>query len=594
MTGEQEQPEFVRGTVELEGSLGSGALGDVFGCVLRGPNGYAMPAVLKQARPNEYAAQCLLREGRLLAKLGSHPNIVRLLDQGRRRLGPQLTVPFLLLERGGLSLDRVLAHIDGALPAELASYVAIEVCSALAWAHSCGVLHRDIKPANVLVGPAGEVRIIDFGISKADDGVEETTRDGGIKGTLSYVPPERFRGHPLDARGDLWSVGVLLYTLVAGRQPWPPAGKDDAASAALAGRILKEPHPPLQDVPSDVRRVVDRLLEKDPDERYQDAYEVLDALSVTVPWASRRRMAALVGRILRGEDEEAEEFDPSELVIELAEGSGEGSDRIWVDERAGSGQVAVTREAPVEVASIVISEDLKNQPLDSPAPPASRATPTPMRPVRMVAVSDSAEEQTAFVPAEVPVAGARKRRASVVAAVLIGAVAVGALLGLLEKRGAAPSGVPLGSSSDPVPAAAASPPPSDVGPKGAIVVSRPTAVEPEKSSKSSGGTASVELVEVSNGLRKRPKRREPRRNVTESAGGSSLEVVVLPRGSWVQVDGRAPVRAPHVFKGLAPGVHRVQVGLQREDLSETRTVSVKRGAPSRLRVDLVNPFAPGR
>jgi serine/threonine protein kinase len=154
----------------------------------------------------------------------------------------------------------------------------LQVCEALAYIHAHGLVHRDLKPSNIMVDEDRQVRLMDFGLAKflADDAA--MTGDGRMVGTFRYMSPEQILGEPLDARADLYSLGVILYELMSGRPPF-----EAKSPVELWQKVLETEAPPLlainQKGDPHLARVAHRLIRKEPDDRFQTAEEVYEALS---------------------------------------------------------------------------------------------------------------------------------------------------------------------------------------------------------------------------------------------------------------------------------------------------------------------------
>jgi serine/threonine protein kinase len=154
----------------------------------------------------------------------------------------------------------------------------LQVCEALAYIHAHGLVHRDLKPSNIMVDEDRQVRLMDFGLAKflADD--TGMTLDGRVVGTFRYMSPEQILGEPLDGRADLYSLGVILYELMTGRPPF-----DAKSPVDLWHKVLETEPPPLlainQRGDPQLARVAHRLIRKEPDDRFQTAEEVYEALS---------------------------------------------------------------------------------------------------------------------------------------------------------------------------------------------------------------------------------------------------------------------------------------------------------------------------
>jgi serine/threonine-protein kinase len=232
----------------------------------------------------------------------AHPTIVRVYDAGEdSATGPDgvvRPVPYIVME---LVKGRLLKDIIAAGPVPVADTVRYVdgILEALEYSHRAGVVHRDIKPGNVMVTDAGQVKVMDFGIARAvsdsSSTVAETTQ---ILGTAAYFSPEQAKGEPVDARADLYSTGVVLYELLAGRQPF----RGESPVAVAYQHVSEAPLPPSEvreGVPRSLDTVALRALAKDPFQRYQDAGSFREALDATVDGRSpsKRQVGALAGEL---------------------------------------------------------------------------------------------------------------------------------------------------------------------------------------------------------------------------------------------------------------------------------------------------------
>jgi len=210
------------------------------------------------------------REAQSAGKL-RHPNIVTIYDLGVQEATPYLVMEFL----EGESLD-VALRSGRTLTLEEKLNIVIQVCSALAYAHEQSVIHRDIKPGNVMLLKDGTVKLVDFGIARI--GAEYVTRTGQIMGSIQYMSPEQIHGAQVDLRTDIFSTGVLLYQMLTNIVPFE--GKD--AGDTLLKIVHGSPAPLgkfLQAYPPELDGIVQRVLAKNPDERYQTASELAFDLS---------------------------------------------------------------------------------------------------------------------------------------------------------------------------------------------------------------------------------------------------------------------------------------------------------------------------
>jgi len=290
------------GAYEIVGSLGSGGMGEVF----RAWDPKLGREVAIKVLPEAFAGDpgALVRfelETRSLASL-SHPNVVQVFDAGEQDGRPYLVME--LVE--GETLRERLSR--GPMPWRKAAELAAAVADGLAAAHAKGIIHRDLKPENLMLAVHGHVKILDFGLAKLRSepslsagprkeapGTEGQTQAGTVMGTASYMSPEQVRGGALDARSDLFSLGVILWEMVTGGHPFLRTTSVDTMAAILDQEPTSVSRLPVPLVP-----ILDTCLEKDPARRFQSALDLAVALrsAVVTPGArsvwdptKRRRMA---------------------------------------------------------------------------------------------------------------------------------------------------------------------------------------------------------------------------------------------------------------------------------------------------------------
>jgi tetratricopeptide (TPR) repeat protein/tRNA A-37 threonylcarbamoyl transferase component Bud32 len=251
--------------------LGEGGKGAVYKARDTVLNRIVAIKMLKSAASSEEAYSRFIREAQAVAKL-NHPNIVSIYDIGKDEK------QFFVLEFvDGMSLRELMGtYPEGKCDIQTVLRIGIDVCNALQYAHSQGVLHRDIKPENILITEEGIAKLMDFGLAKML-GQPGITQEGIIVGTVAYVAPENALGKGADARSDFYSFGAVLYEMVTGKPPF--AGGDPVK--VIFSHIHDYPVSPGRlnaKVPQALADSIMKLLEKEPGKRYQNAAALLEVL----------------------------------------------------------------------------------------------------------------------------------------------------------------------------------------------------------------------------------------------------------------------------------------------------------------------------
>ncbi len=339
------------GPYEVAELLGAGGMGEVYRARdTRLGREVAIKVLPELVAHDPEALRRFDREARAVAAL-SHPRICALHDVGREN-GVDFAVMELL---EGETLRARLARSP--LPVAKAVELAQQICQGLAAAHAKGIVHRDLKPENLFLTREG-MKILDFGLARRTAGLEggdattPRTRSGLVLGTVGYLSPEQARGEVADARSDVFALGAVLYEMLSGRRAFKRQTQAETLTA-----ILKEDPPELVapggPVPPALGRIVRRCLEKDPEDRFQNARDVafaLDAISVT------SEGSALEGEGLRGRSSARRWVLPAIAGGALAALLvGAVADRLWLRGPESAGPARVVRsqidlppERPIE------------------------------------------------------------------------------------------------------------------------------------------------------------------------------------------------------------------------------------------------------
>ena len=259
--------------------LGAGGMGEVYRAMHSKIGRIAAVKVLTQTTQTSGFVERFFNEARIQASL-QHPNVATLYDFCEVAGQPCIIMEYV----DGETISERIEAYRAPLPLSETVYVFQKVCEAIEYVHRHGVLHRDIKSNNIKISSQGEVKLLDFGIAKAQGTQQQLTQVGSVIGTLQYLAPELIRGGAADASGDIWALGVLLYEMVTGRTPFDADTVGDLCDRI--GRVQYTPPAQLNPgVPREIAAVIGHCLRKNPSERYRAATELLaDArkLSATV------------------------------------------------------------------------------------------------------------------------------------------------------------------------------------------------------------------------------------------------------------------------------------------------------------------------
>jgi len=271
------------GKYELVRPIATGGMAEVFLAKTEGPMGFAKSVVVKRIRPHLLEdptfVEMFLGEAKLAAQL-NHPNIVQIFDFGEAEGAYYIAMEYV----DGPNLRTLAARAAAAkqpLPLATVAKIVSYACEGLAYAHDfvnpetgepLNIVHRDISPDNIVLAQSGGVKVVDFGIAKAAQQLHQT-RTGLRKGKLAYMSPEYLRGKQPDRRADVFALGVVLYELIASKKPY-----DAESEVTLMHAMIYEDMVPIRarrpDLPDAMEAIVEKALQREPDERYPSCREL--------------------------------------------------------------------------------------------------------------------------------------------------------------------------------------------------------------------------------------------------------------------------------------------------------------------------------
>jgi hypothetical protein len=407
----------------LQRKIAEGGMAEVFLAKQAGLEGFEKPVVVKRILPHlcheDGFVQMFLNEARVAARL-SHPSIVQIFDLGR--VGDQYYIAMEYIH--GEDLRALAKQADKMRRQPVFAIVArimADMLGALHYAHTrtgpdgrpLGLVHRDVSPQNVLVTYEGGVKLVDFGIAKATESqAGQQTQAGLLKGKYSYMSPEQCRGRKIDARSDIFSVGILLWELLG----WRRLFRRDNDMATLVA-VAEEPIPRLRsvrpEVPAELDEICTRALERDPDRRFPSAQAMQAALEACIrkyAWEAdsitlQRYIRELFQDKLRAQDEAMRAAGLGSLEDLLVK-TDRGADLAWVDPHPNTGKTGRTalplRDVTGRQAQI---KDVRPTPTGT-VPTSAAAPLPPPQPLSSAVLEHTASTMRHAVGQKVPVATA--------------------------------------------------------------------------------------------------------------------------------------------------------------------------------------------
>lgn len=284
----------ILGRYELLLPVAKGGMAQVWAARLRGTRGFqklvAIKTILADVMDNTRMEQMFLEEATLASQI-HHPNVVQTLELGEQDGTLYLAMEWVDGEPLSQVMTRAAEH--GGLPLPIAVNLIAQACKGLQAAHDLrdeagelmGVVHRDVSPQNLLISYSGTAKLVDFGIAKVAARSNGLTQAGEVKGKFAYMAPEQVRGQLIDARTDLFSLGILLYAVTTGKHPFRGSHPGETLQNICSATPAAPPSSFMPDYPSELEAVLLKSLEKDPAQRFASAHEMLAALDEAFPSA---------------------------------------------------------------------------------------------------------------------------------------------------------------------------------------------------------------------------------------------------------------------------------------------------------------------
>ncbi|MDB4982774.1 MAG: hypothetical protein JWM82_3526, partial [Myxococcales bacterium] len=290
--------------------IGEGGMCEIFTAALTGPEGFQRVVVLKRLKPGIARLRAAVDQFIDEAKLGStlvHSNIVPVLDFGKVGDGYFIAQEYVVGRDVGQIVDRHAERLDEPLDTAVVVYIVHEILQALAYAHDktddagapLHVVHRDVSPGNVLVSRDGEVKLIDFGIVKAEGRVSQTDT-GNVKGNAAYMAPEQARGLVVDRRADLFSLGLVMFRALS-REPFYKGGSTAEVFYGAASGPTDEHFARIDLLPAPIRPLLRQALAPDPAARFSTAEEFATALAPQLQPGAKTALATLMHALFGSE-----------------------------------------------------------------------------------------------------------------------------------------------------------------------------------------------------------------------------------------------------------------------------------------------------